>query len=167
MTQTLLAAGRQSSNGFVPIHAVTHTAFHPSWERQNALSSRAFIIRSVPPLASDALAQTYRDRGYQVEFVSADAPRDEILKGARNSHITVAELRSDDAEMFELCEWLRQHWTGPLVILTSAFSKTDAPRIYQMGADAYFPYPCNMRVVMAHSEALLRRSQGKVRRPFG
>lgn len=126
------------------------------------MHNRVLIIRSEPALTSELLIQTYRDRGYSVEVVTANLPREDILRAARDSQIAVVELRSDDSPMFELCQYLRGHWTGPLLILTSAFANADVVRVYQMGADGHYPYPCNMRVVMARTEALLRRSQGKL-----
>ena len=130
------------------------------------MNNRVLIIQAEPALTSDLLSQTYRDYGFRVEVVTASCPREDILSAASRCEIAVVELRSDDTQMFKLCAWLREHWTGPLLIMTSAFTSADIIRVYEMGADGHHSYPWNMRVVMARTEALLRRSQGKLRRPL-
>ena len=163
MSQHVSLATRQICSTLMPIRTSADILSLGHWEGCHSVHNRVLIIRSEPALTSELLIQTYRDRGYSVEVVTARLPREDILRAAGNSQIAVVELRSDDSSMFELCEYLRAHWTGPLLILTSAFANADVVRVYQMGADGHYPYPCNMRVVMARTEALLRRSQGKLR----
>lgn len=163
MSRHLSLATRQIPSTLMPIRTSTDILSYGHWEGRHPVHNRVLIIRSEPALTSELLIQTYRDRGYLVEVATARSSREDILRAAAASQIAVVELRSDDSPMFELCEYLRAHWTGPLLILTSAFANADVVRVYQMGADGHYPYPCNMRVVMARTEALLRRSQGKLR----
>jgi len=150
----------------IATHAATDVASPLRRERRNDMSNRVLIIRPEPALTVDLLSRAYGDRGYRVDSITSSLPREDILRMASLSDITIVELHNDDTLMFELCEWLRQRWKGLLLILTFAFANADIVRVYQMGADGHYPYPCNTRVVMARTEALLRRTRGKLRHPF-
>ena len=162
MSHHVLRTTLQSLSAIGPAHARTDVASYGLRRGSNGVNNRVLIIQTEPPLSSDLLSQAYREHGYHVEIATASHSRERILQAASQSEITVVELRSDDAQMFALCEWLRQRWRGPLLILTSAFASADVVRVYQMGADGLHPYPWSMRVVMARTEALLRRSQGRL-----
>lgn len=162
MSHHVLRTTLQSLSAIGPAHARTDVASYGLWRGSNGVNNRVLIIQTEPPLSFDLLSQAYREHGYHVEVATASHSRERILQAASQSEITVVELRSDDAQMFALCEWLRERWRGPLLILTSAFAGADVVRVYQMGADGLHEYPWSMRVVMARTEALLRRSQGRL-----
>jgi len=162
MAHHILRTTPQSLSIIGPAYAWTDVASHGLWRGSNDVNNRVLIIQTEPALSSDLLSQAYREHGYHVEVATASYSRERILQAATQSEITVVELRRDDVQMFALCEWLRQRWWGPLLILTSALASADVVRIYQMGADGLHPYPWSMRVVIARTEALLRRSQGRL-----
>ena len=162
MSHHVVRTTLQSLSAISPVHDRVDVASYGLGRGSNDVNNRVLIIQTEPALSSDLLSHAYREQGYHVEVATASYSREYILDAAYQSEIAVVELRSDDAQMFALCQWLRERWRGPLLILTSAVASADIIRAYQMGADGLHVYPWSMRVVMARTEALLRRSQGRL-----
>ena len=88
------------------------------------------------------------------------------LKFADNSAEAVRMLERDvcdavllDARDLALCEPIRIHWRGPIVLLVPTDSRSVVLRGYQSGADMHIPIPCDSRELVARVDAVARRSE--------
>jgi two-component system, OmpR family, response regulator len=104
--------------------------------------------------------------GYQVD-VAADG--DEGLWRAREFHydLIVLDLMLPGRPGGEVCRQLREdgRWT-PILVLTALDSEPDETGALRAGADAFLTKPFSFPRLIAHVEALLRRTAGGAPAPI-
>lgn len=70
------------------------------------------------------------------------------------------DLTENDEDVV-LCRMVRRHSNVPIVMLTSADTRDQVTRGYNLGADAHIEIPCDPRVLRARLRALTRRAATK------
>jgi len=60
---------------------------------------------------------------------------------------------------FQICQEVRPHYAGPIVVLTTRGNDVDHVLALEFGADDFIPKPAQPRVVLAHIKAALRRAK--------
>ncbi|QQD18176.1 response regulator transcription factor [Spongiibacter nanhainus] len=76
-----------------------------------------------------------------------------------NPDIVVLDIMLPGRDGLTLCRELRDHYTGPILMLTARDSDGDQIRGLEVGADDYVIKPAEPRVLLARIRALLRRCQ--------
>ena len=155
---------RALENYVVPLHKMADAA--PLWpiEGRYLVGSRVLYIHSALSDTFESISGALTERGYNVTTRAATTGLTQLLGEAQQSDLVIMDIQSDDPNMLDSFDWLRQRWLGPVMILTGALANPEVVRLYQTGADAYLPHPCNVRVLVARAEALIRRSKGLLRR---
>jgi two-component system OmpR family response regulator len=106
------------------------------------------------------LLHDYLDsHGFQV----ATAPNGERMRGvlARQSvDLVLLDLGLPGEDGLTLMRWLREHWEGPVIILTGRGEAVDRVVGLELGADDYIAKPFDLRELLARVRAVLRRAGG-------
>lgn len=84
------------------------------------------------------------------------AARGRILTEAPDAVLLDGTLPGQDG--FDICREVRQHFAGPIILLTARDEDLDQVLGLELGADDYIAKPCEPRVILARLRASLRRS---------
>jgi DNA-binding response OmpR family regulator len=105
------------------------------------------------------LAELVREYLSQHEFeVSVEHRGDRAAQRAQEPWgLIILDLMLPGMDGLELCRSLREHYTGPLMMLTAKGSDIDQVVGLELGADDYVVKPVEPRVLLARVRALLRR----------
>lgn len=76
---------------------------------------------------------------------------------AAHTNLVILDLMIPGVDGLEVCRQLREHYTGPIVMLTAKGSDIDQVLGLELGADDYILKPVEPRVLLARIRALLRR----------
>ena len=66
-----------------------------------------------------------------------------------------------EADGFAVCRQVRQHSRVPILFLTALGGEEDMLRGYELGADDYVTKPFSLAVLLAKTQAVIRRSRGE------
>lgn len=124
------------------------------------ISSPAMETHSVLLVEDDLrLAELVREYLSQHEFeVSVEHRGDRAAQRAQEPWgLIILDLMLPGMDGLELCRSLREHYTGPLMMLTAKGSDIDQVVGLELGADDYVVKPVEPRVLLARVRALLRR----------
>ncbi|MDN3653627.1 response regulator transcription factor [Thalassotalea ponticola] len=75
--------------------------------------------------------------------------------------LIILDINLPGKDGFNVCHELRSTYSGPVLFLTSSASEAEQLAAFNVGADAYITKPASPQLIVAHIEALLRRSKGK------
>lgn len=111
------------------------------------------------PVQADGIAYALEREGYRV--VRAETGP-EALRRAKECPIdlVILDLGLPGLDGFEVCRWLRQTSSVPILVLTARDAEEDLLRAFSLGADDYLTKPFRYREMLARLRALLRRSKG-------
>ncbi|MGC8875211.1 MAG: response regulator transcription factor [Chloroflexia bacterium] len=111
------------------------------------------------PVQADAIAYALEREGYQVIQAGTGL---EALRQAKAQPIdlVILDLGLPGLDGFEVCRWLRQTSSVPILVLTARDAEEDLLRAFSLGADDYLTKPFRYREMLARLRALLRRSKG-------
>ncbi|MBR5041062.1 MAG: response regulator transcription factor [Clostridiales bacterium] len=97
--------------------------------------------------------------GYEVTTAtSADEAFDLLSKST--FHLLLLDINLPDSDGFEICKQLREVSTVPVIFASARTSEDDRITGYEIGGDDYLPKPYSMKELLAHVQALLRRTYG-------
>lgn len=106
----------------------------------------------------EELLHTFAKEGYAVLGISSfQSPEQEIL----NAHpdLVVLDINLPGKSGFELCKWLKNRCTFPILILTARDDLNDELRALGLGADDYLTKPCPPNRLLARVTRLLETYQ--------
>ena len=75
-------------------------------------------------------------------------------------HLILLDINLPDGDGFSLCRELRRVSTVPMIFASARTSETDRVEGYDIGGDDYLPKPYSMKELLAHVNALIRRTYG-------
>ena len=106
--------------------------------------------------------------GYRVQ---SSARGDSGLEIARKNHpdLMILDLMLPGLDGLEICRILKQNSKTasiPIIMLTAKSEETDKIVGLELGADDYITKPFSPRELLARIKAVLRRKQGKSKRPL-
>lgn len=105
------------------------------------------------------LARCFNDRGYQVIVESNGAQALKTMMVERPDLIVMEPLIHGFPDGLEVFRTLRANTSVPIAVLSERSDPFDQVIGLEMGADNYLAKPLDPRVVLAHVEALLRRTE--------
>lgn len=97
--------------------------------------------------------------GYKVTCAASGAEAYELLENNVYS-IILLDINLPEGDGFEVCQNLRRVSDVPIIFASARTSETDRITGYDIGGDDYLPKPYSMKELLAHINALLRRSYG-------
>ena len=99
------------------------------------------------------------DQGFGVTHAASSREAFEILTD-RSFHLILLDINLPDAVGFEVCRELRRVSEVPVIFASARTSETDRITGLDIGGDDYIPKPFSMKELLAHINALLRRTYG-------
>ena len=108
-------------------------------------------------LLCQELAHLLELNGYQVG-VCRDFSEAAPWIAGQNPDLAVVDLKIPGNDGFSICRDLRRLSVVPILVLTSSDSEFDEVMSMNLGADDYLTKPYRPAVLLAHVQALLRRS---------
>ena len=95
--------------------------------------------------------------GFEVQVVG-DGTRAVGLIEAQPPRLIVLDLMLPGIDGLSVCRQVRQHYDGPILMLTALADDIDEVTGLEVGADDYLAKPIRPRVLLARIRALLRRA---------
>lgn len=108
-------------------------------------------------LLCQELAHLLELNGYQVRVCRDFSGAAPWIAGL-NPDLAVVDLKIPGNDGFSICRDLRRLSVVPILVLTSSDSEFDEVMSMNLGADDYLTKPYRPAVLLAHVQALLRRS---------
>ena len=99
------------------------------------------------------------DHGFGVTHARSSEEAFTILTD-RSFHLIILDINLPDAIGFEVCRELRKVSEVPVIFASARTSETDRITGLDIGGDDYIPKPFSMKELLAHINALLRRTYG-------
>ena len=99
------------------------------------------------------------DKGFGVTHASSSEEAFEILTN-KSFHLIILDINLPDAIGFEVCRELRKVSEVPVIFASARTSESDRITGFEIGGDDYIPKPFSMKELLAHINALLRRTYG-------
>ncbi len=97
--------------------------------------------------------------GFQVTAAHSGEEAVDLLSG-NTYHVILLDINLPDTNGFELCRQLREYSTVPVIFASARKSEIDRIKGYDIGGDDYLSKPYSMKELLAHINALLRRTYG-------
>ncbi len=105
------------------------------------------------------LSDMLTDYGYGVTHAK-NADDAFALLSDNSYHLILLDINLPDGDGFSLCRELRRVSTVPVIFASARTSETDRVEGYDIGGDDYLPKPYSMKELLAHVNALVRRTYG-------
>ena len=105
------------------------------------------------------MAQMLEGCGFAVTKAETAAEAYDLL-GAQRFHLLLLDINLPDATGFELCAELRKVSSVPVIFASARTAEDDRIKGLEIGADDYLPKPYSMRELLAHVNAVMRRTYG-------
>ena len=99
------------------------------------------------------------DKGFGVTHAANSVEAFRILT-VKNFHLIILDINLPDSIGFEVCRELRKVSEVPIIFASARTSETDRVTGLDIGGDDYIPKPFSMKELLAHINALLRRTYG-------
>ena len=99
------------------------------------------------------------DKGFGVTHAASSEEAFRILT-EKNFHLIILDINLPDSIGFEVCRELRKVSEVPIIFASARTSETDRVAGLDIGGDDYIPKPFSMKELLAHINALLRRTYG-------
>ena len=99
------------------------------------------------------------DQGFGVTHAASSEEAFELLTN-KGFHLIILDINLPDAIGFEVCRELRKVSEVPVIFASARTSETDRITGLDIGGDDYIPKPFSMKELLAHINALLRRTYG-------
>ena len=109
---------------------------------------------------SAIVARYLESEGFAVMRAASAEEAYDVL-GARPFDLVLLDINLPGDDGFAACEALRRASDVPIVFASARTSETDRIVGLDTGGDDYLPKPYSLRELLAHVNALLRRSRGR------
>lgn len=108
----------------------------------------------------DELRDIFQKAGYEAVCITQFQETIPLLLKAR-ANLIVLDLNLPGRNGFEICQEVKRRQNVPILVLTSADRLKDELHALELGADEYLPKPCNTARLLARTENLLKRFEGR------
>lgn len=109
----------------------------------------------------DELASFLKNNGYEALFISNfENTLEDILK--LDVDLILMDINIPSINGMHLCKEVRKEVKTPIIIVTSRNSEMDELICMNYGADDFITKPYNMQILLAHIEAVLKRSKPEI-----
>lgn len=123
---------------------------------------RLLILAKNQMLTNQVISPAFRSRGWEVDRTEEVAEALELM-GDHAYDLIVLEVLHPGSDGYATCDALRRLSRAPLLLIVSSAASADVIQGLQRGADAYVVEPFDMRELLVRAEALVRRSEGRVK----
>src|SRR3972149_1748913 len=117
---------------------------------------RLLIIEGDPSLR-DFICRTLGESGFEVRS-AANGLEGLACFQQQQPDLVLLDLALSGLDGFEVCRRIRRHSIVPMLVLSSLRNDADLITALELGADACLSIPLNVGLLLAHVQALLRRS---------
>jgi len=117
---------------------------------------RLLIIEGDPSLR-DFICRTLGESGFEVRS-AANGLEGLACFQQEQPDLVLLDLALSGLDGFEVCRRIRRHSIVPMLVLSSLRNDADLITALELGADACLSIPLNVGLLLAHVQALLRRS---------
>ncbi|MGM9659743.1 MAG: response regulator transcription factor [Faecousia sp.] len=122
---------------------------------------KTILIVDDEPMLREAAASYLEQKGFRV--LTAETGSQALTMFERETiHFVVLDLMLPDVSGEDVCVQLRKRSRVPILMLTAKTAEEDQLNGLRLGADDYLPKPFSLKVLHAHIEAILRRSQDEL-----
>lgn len=125
------------------------------------LRRRILLVEDSERLSS-LLKKFLEDRGYEI-LVESDGSEALPRFLSERPDLVILDLMLPGKDGFQICRELRASSGTPILVFTARADDIDHVLGLELGADDYVVKPLEPRVLLAHVEALLRRSEREVK----
>jgi DNA-binding response OmpR family regulator len=122
-----------------------------------ALEMRRILVTQSDREASEQVTNVLEEQGFEVE----NAPDiEEALQKVRSEpwDLVILDIRAPQGDGLAACQYVREHTTTPVIILSAQGQEEHIVKGLHAGADDYLVKPISARVFLARVHALLRRA---------
>ncbi|WP_230473406.1 response regulator [Dyella choica] len=109
------------------------------------------------PEITQLLSRYFTTHGFRVS-VASDGAQLRHLIGTESIDIVMLDLGLPGEDGLSLTRYLREHWQGPVIIVTGRGDSVDRVVGLELGADDYVTKPFDLRELLARVRSVLRRS---------
>jgi DNA-binding response OmpR family regulator len=109
------------------------------------------------PKILEAVASFLESKGYTVLTAQDGAQALEVFE-KHNISLVLLDLMLPDMSGEEVCATIRKKSRVPIIMLTAKTAESSHLNGLELGADDYITKPFSLKVIVAHVEALLRRT---------
>ena len=125
------------------------------------IPKKTILIVDDELMLREAVASYLEQKGFRV--LTAETGSQALTMFERETiHFVVLDLMLPDVSGEEVCVQLRKSSRVPILMLTAKTAEEDQLNGLRLGADDYLPKPFSLKVLHAHIEAILRRSQDEL-----
>lgn len=125
------------------------------------IPKKAILIVDDEPMLREAVASYLEQKGFRA--LTAETGSQALTMFERETiHFVVLDLMLPDVSGEDVCVQLRKRSRVPILMLTAKTAEEDQLNGLRLGADDYLPKPFSLKVLHAHIEAILRRSQDEL-----
>ncbi len=101
------------------------------------------------------------NNGYQTKIIiNFENTLNDILK--EDSNLILLDINIPGVNGMHLCKEIRKQSKTPIIIVTSRNSEIDELLCMNYGADDFITKPYNLQILLAHIEAVLKRSKPEI-----
>lgn len=112
-------------------------------------------------LMREVICDYFERDGYDCEEAEDGAKALEMF-GEKEYDLVLLDIMIPELDGFSVCRGMRKTSSVPIIMLTARSDEYDKLMGYEVGADDYVTKPFSPRVLLAKSNALLRRAAGQV-----
>ena len=125
------------------------------------IPKKTILIVDDEPMLREAAASYLEQKGFRA--LTAETGSQALTMFERETiHFVVLDLMLPDVSGEDVCVQLRKRSRVPILMLTAKTAEEDQLNGLRLGADDYLPKPFSLKVLHAHIEAILRRSQDEL-----
>lgn len=107
------------------------------------------------------LEKFLNNNGYQTKIITNfENTLNDILK--EDSNLILLDINIPGVNGMHLCKEIRKQSKTPIIIVTSRNSEIDELLCMNYGADDFITKPYNLQILLAHIEAVLKRSKPEI-----
>jgi two-component system KDP operon response regulator KdpE len=121
------------------------------------MPTRTILVIDDEPALCRLLKDTLGHAGYQI-YTAATGPEGLQQFSAHQPDLVILDIMMPDMDGWEVCRRIRRHSDVPVIMLTALSEETEIIRGLGCGADDYVTKPFSSSVLLARTEAVLRRA---------
>lgn len=116
--------------------------------------------------SGEKLASLLKEEGFEVS-AAADGEEAQQLVQHQEWDLVILDVVLPGTSGLDLCQYIREHTTTPVILLSRMGQDEMVARGLDLGADDYLVKPMSLRVLLAHLYAVLRRTGRSLERFTG
>ncbi|GAC1417566.1 MAG: response regulator transcription factor [Actinomycetota bacterium] len=121
------------------------------------MTTRVLVVED-EPVVRDVVVRYLRSEGYETAE-AADGRQAQRSFTEMTPSLVLLDVMVPHIDGFELCRWIRERSSVPIIMLTAKGEETDRIVGLELGADDYVTKPFSPRELIARVRSVMRRSE--------